>query len=145
MDLNEGILRIRGKGAKERIIQIANYDVLNSLKKYYNLNHETIVKKEYFFINKQGNVLSDQSARNMLKKHAENAGIKQNVTPHLFRHAFATFLLEEDVDIRYIQKMLGHSSISTTQIYIEVASEKQKQILKTKHPRNKMNPLNRDN
>lgn len=144
-DLEEGILRIRGKGAKERIIQIGNQDVLTSLKNYYNANYEAIVKEGYFFTNKQGNILSDQAARNMLKKHTKNAGINQNITPHLFRHAFATFLLEEDVDIRYIQKMLGHSSISTTQIYIEVASEKQKQILKTKHPRNKMHPFNKDN
>ena len=61
------------------------------------------------------------------------------VTPHMFRHTFATLLLEEEVDIRYIQKMLGHSSIVTTQIYTHVAAKKQKDILKAKHPRNKLN------
>ncbi len=62
----------------------------------------------------------------------------KNITPHMFRHSFATLLLEEDVDIRYIQKILGHSSITTTQIYTNVASSKQKHILATKHPRNKI-------
>lgn len=62
-----------------------------------------------------------------------------HVTPHMFRHAFATLLLEEEVDIRFIQKMLGHASITTTQIYAEVAAKKQMEILRMKHPRNRMN------
>ena len=74
----------------------------------------------------------------MIQKYVTQAQIDMHITPHMFRHAFATLLLEEDVDIRYIQKMLGHSSIVTTQIYTEVASKKQMEILKTKHPRNRM-------
>lgn len=62
-----------------------------------------------------------------------------HITPHMFRHSFATLLLEQDVDIRYIQKLLGHSSITTTQIYTHVTSAKQKEIIKTKHPRNNLN------
>lgn len=61
-----------------------------------------------------------------------------HITPHMFRHSVATLLLEEDVDIRYIQKILGHSSINTTQIYTHVTSSKQREILRTKHPRNKI-------
>ena len=66
-------------------------------------------------------------------------GISMHITPHMFRHSFATLLLEQDVDIRYIQKLLGHSSITTTQIYTHVTSAKQKEIIKTKHPRNNLN------
>ena len=67
--------------------------------------------------------------------------IEIHITPHMFRHAFATLLLEEEVDIRFIQKMLGHASIMTTQIYAEVALKKQMEILKMKHPRNRMEIL----
>ena len=71
----------------------------------------------------------------MINKYCNIAHIHQHITPHMWRHSFATFLLEADVDIRYIQEMLGHSSISVTQIYTHVAMSKQKDILTTKHPR----------
>lgn len=74
----------------------------------------------------------------MIQKYTEAALIDLHITPHMFRHAFATLLLEEEVDIRFIQKMPGHASITTTQIYAEVASKKQMEILKMKHPRNRM-------
>ena len=91
-----------------------------------------------FFVNRYGHPLSAQAARQMIHKHTNAVTDGLNVTPHMFRHSFATYLLEEDVDIRYIQKMLGHSSITTTQIYTYVAVEKEREILRTKHPRNKM-------
>jgi integrase/recombinase XerD len=72
----------------------------------------------------------------LIKRLCAKAAIGQNITPHMFRHTFATLLLEEDVDIRYIQRMLGHSSILTTQIYTHVTVEKQRKILISKHPRN---------
>ena len=71
----------------------------------------------------------------MIKKYTALAGIEKNITPHTFRHTFATLLLEEGVDLIYIQHLLGHSSIMTTQIYTHVNQAKQKQILRTKHPR----------
>ena len=74
----------------------------------------------------------------MIKKYTKLAGIERNITPHMFRHSFATYLIEEEVDISYVQKLLGHSSIKTTQIYIHVAAKKQAKILREKHPRNKM-------
>jgi integrase/recombinase XerD len=74
----------------------------------------------------------------MTQRLAKKAEIPTHLTPHMFRHSFATLLLEEDVDIRYIQRMLGHSSIQTTQIYTQVTMEKQRQILALKHPRNKI-------
>ncbi len=138
VDLEQGILCIRGKGSKERYIQIANTAVLCQVKKYRAHWRKEIQAEQFFFLNRYGKRYSEQSARKMIKKYARQAGICLNITPHMFRHTFATLLLEEDVDIRYIQKMLGHSSILTTQIYTEVASRKQMEILKTKHPRNQM-------
>lgn len=137
-DLNEGILCIRGKGGKERFLQVVNKDVIMILKKYREKYKKDICRHGYFFVNRYGDRLSDQSARRMIHKHTKEAEISMNITPHMFRHAFATLLLEEDVDIRYIQKMLGHASIMTTQIYTYVTSRKQQEILRTKHPRNKM-------
>jgi integrase/recombinase XerD len=72
----------------------------------------------------------------MIKRLCEVAGVSAHITPHMFRHTFATLLLEEDVDIRYIQNMLGHSSIRTTQIYTHITAKKQRAILLSKHPRN---------
>lgn len=138
VDLEQGILCIRGKGSKERYIQIANTAVLHQVKKYRAHWRKEIQAEQFFFLNRYGKRYSEQSARKMIKKYANQAGICLNITPHMFRHTFATLLLEEDVDIRYIQKMLGHSSILTTQIYTEVASRKQMEILKTKHPRTRM-------
>lgn len=138
MDLHTGIFLIKGKGSKERYMQIENKEVQKAMEEYYSLFQDKIGQQEYFFLNKWGNRLSEQAVRIMLRKHVEKAGIPTHLTPHMFRHAFATLLLEEDVDIRYIQKMLGHSSIVTTQIYTYVAVEKQKEILRLKHPRNKM-------
>ena len=74
----------------------------------------------------------------MINRYARLASIEQHLTPHMFRHSFATLLLEQDVDIRYIQRILGHSSISTTEIYTHVSNVKQKDILFNKHPRNLM-------
>jgi integrase/recombinase XerD len=74
----------------------------------------------------------------MLRQYTAMAGVKERITPHMFRHTFATLLLEEDVDIRFIQQILGHSSITTTQIYTHVAMQKQKLILTERHPRNRL-------
>lgn len=138
IDLDEHTLKIFGKGSKERIIQIENPDVLKALKTYYNEFSEDITATGFFFVNKLHNRLSEQSVRAMINKYTTAAGYDRHITPHMFRHSFATLLLEEDVDIRYIQKILGHSSITTTQIYTHVAMAKQKEILSLKHPRNKI-------
>ena len=138
VNMNDGIIKFNGKGSKERVIPIENRDVLHILRLYYNTNKTRINSTEYFFINRLGNRTTEQSVRNMLNKYCTLSGIDMHITPHMFRHSFATLLLEEDVDIRYIQRMLGHSSITTTQIYTHVTAAKQKEILKTKHPRNKM-------
>lgn len=134
-DFNDYIIKIYGKGSKERLIQICNANVRRLIDKYIlTIKPE---ENEYFFINRLHHRLSEQSVRNMIDEYAKNAQITRHITPHMFRHSFATLLLEEDVDIRYIQQMLGHSSITTTQIYTHTSIGKQKTILETKHPRNK--------
>lgn len=138
IDLNEHTLKIMGKGAKERIILIENPDVLKALEVYNNVFSLEITSTGYFFVNKLNSRLSEQSVRAIINKYTAAVGYDRHVTPHMFRHSFATLLLEEDVDIRYIQKILGHSSITTTQIYTHVAMAKQKEILSIKHPRNKL-------
>ena len=137
-DLKNGILCIRGKGGKERYLQIGSDDVLSMLNVYKKCFDEKIKEHGYFFINRYGKPLSEQSARRMIHKYANEIQADINITPHMFRHSFETYLMEEDVNIRYIQKMLGHASITTTQIYTFVTTEKEKEILSTRHPRNKM-------
>lgn len=138
VDLQSGLICIKGKGNKERYIQIGNKEVLELLRKYYEANKESINKSGYFFTNSRDRRFSEQSIRIMLKKYATGAGIEKKITPHMFRHSVATFLIEEEVDISCVQRILGHSSIKTTQIYIHVAAKKQAEILRDKHPRNKM-------
>ena len=138
IDIHNGLIKVFGKGSKERIIQICEPETLTSLKLYHELYEEQIKCSPAFFINRLGTPLQTQSVRTMVKQHVKDANITKNVTPHTFRHTFATLLLEEDVDIKYIQNLLGHSSISITQIYTHVNTEKQRQILSTKHPRRRI-------
>ena len=138
IDLDAQTVRILGKGSRERIIQIENYDVLSILNRYKSLFANDIRSDGYFFLNNRKQRLSEQSVRIIIKNLEEQIHSDIHITPHMFRHSVATLLLEEDVDIRYIQKILGHSSITTTQIYTHVTSSKQKEILRTKHPRNKI-------
>lgn len=129
-------IRVNGKGNKERTIQISNDETKKALQNYYNLFSEIIETKQYFFINRLSNRLSEQSVRLMIRKYKEESNLTKRITPHVFRHSFATLLLEQDVDIKYIQNLLGHSSIMTTQIYTHVSTEKQAEILQNKNPRN---------
>ena len=138
INIANGQIKLFGKGSKERIISIQNTDVINTLKEYVDMYNDKIKESDLMFVNKLGQRLTEQSIRNMINNYADQCGVIIHITPHMFRHSFVTLLLEEDVDIRYIQKMLGHSSITTTQIYTHVSLSKQSQILKTKHPRNKI-------
>lgn len=138
IDLSNHFIKIFGKGSKERIIQIENSDVLQILTEYSEAFRNDIENSGFFFVNKLCKRLSEQSVREIINKYAALCNSSIHITPHMFRHSFATLLLEEDVDIRYIQKILGHSSITTTQIYTHVAMSKQKEILSVKHPRNKI-------
>lgn len=138
VDIAGGSLRIFGKNNNERIIPICSGETKKALAEYYQLFKKAIFRKEYFFINRLNNGLSDQSVRFMLKKHTNSINISKNITPHMFRHTIATLLLEGDVDIRYIQDLLGHSTISTTQIYTHVNYKAQRKILTKKHPRKRI-------
>ena len=138
VNLFDGTILIHGKGDKERRILIGNDAVIHILEEYKNNYLFEIQNCKHFFANQSGNALSDQAVRRMINKYTSLAAIDLHITPHMFRHTFATCLLEADVDIRYIQEMLGHSSINITQIYTHVAVAKQKDILTTKHPRKDM-------
>lgn len=138
IDLNTGLIRLMGKGGKERYVQISNTSILEVLKKYYGENEQAIRKSGYFFVNNREDRYTEQSIRLMLKKYTKQAGIARKITPHMFRHSFATYLIEEGVDVSCVQQILGHSSIKTTQIYIHIAAKKQAEILREMHPRNNM-------
>lgn len=135
VDLLDKNILIYGKGSKERKIQIGSDDVIRILDEYQNAFADKIFGCGQFFVNYAGRPLSDQSVRRMINKYTSIAAIELHITPHMFRHTFATSLLEADVDIRYIQEMLGHSSINITEIYTHVAMAKQRDILVAKHPR----------
>ena len=135
VNLYDKTILIFGKGSKERKVQIGNDDVAGILKQYEHCYEKEIKSCGYFFTNQNGKKLSDQSVRRMINKYASLAAIDLHITPHMFRHTFATSLLEADVDIRYIQEMLGHSSIHVTEIYTHVTISKQRDILIAKHPR----------
>jgi integrase/recombinase XerD len=139
IDLTNGKVLIRGKGNKERILYACNADTLLALNNYYQHFREKIVRNGgSLWVNRLSKKLSDQSIRILVKNISAAANIDKHVTPHVFRHTFATLLLENDVDIKYIQSLLGHSSILTTQIYTQVNREKQKKILEEKHPRKEL-------
>jgi integrase/recombinase XerD len=133
-----GVIKVNGKGNKERYVYICHNEIKKIAKEYIDLCHTKSNKNTSLLINRIGNKISEQSIRLMLKKYQKLSNIKQNITPHMFRHSFATMLLEENVDIRYIQNMLGHSSIITTQIYTQTSNKQQQKILNSKHPRRKL-------
>lgn len=136
--IHQNILIINGKGSKERMIYIDNQNLINSLLTYQNLYQDEIENNCYFFINRLGHPLSEQSIRFMINKYCHMFNIQSHITPHMFRHTFATMMLEENVDIRYIQEILGHSSITTTQIYTHMSTYKQKEIMSLKNPRHRI-------
>lgn len=137
-DFDEGAktLLIFGKGAKERIIQVEDAHTLAALARYRELRDAWRAERDdALFVNRFGCRMTEQSVRAMVAALAERSQASTHVTPHMFRHTFATLLLEEDVDIRYIQRLLGHSSIKTTEIYTHVTSTKLRAILKDHNPR----------
>ena len=135
---NSARLLINGKGRKERIIQLTTPELITLLHVYCDVYKKEISEGKSILYNRDGRPLSTQSVRRIITKYLRAGHISSHITPHMFRHTFATSLLEAGVDIRYIQSMLGHSSIATTQIYTHVTTQKQTLLLAEKHPRSKM-------
>ena len=133
INLSNKTLHIIGKGKKERILFLGDQKTFNLLETYINKTKNE--PNDFLFPGKHSpKPLSEQSVRLILKRIVEQNSLSKTITPHMFRHSFATMLLDSDVDIRYIQQILGHSSISITQIYTHVSHSKQKEILSSFNP-----------
>ncbi len=132
-----GFVIVYGKGSKERIVPMGE-KALEKLKPYMESSRPALLKtkeSKALFVTRRGKGMTRQGFWKLIKTHAINSGIAKNISPHTLRHSFATHLLERGADLRSIQIMLGHSDISTTQIYTHVESERLKEIHKKYHPR----------
>ncbi|MCJ7472317.1 MAG: site-specific tyrosine recombinase XerD [Actinobacteria bacterium] len=137
IDFDQKLLRFIGKGDKERIVPLGDTALL-FLNKYIDSARGKIEKEkktDYLFLNMRGSKLSRQGFWKILKKYADRAGIEKNLYPHIFRHSFATHLLQRGADLRTVQILLGHSSISTTEIYTNLTKEYLKDAYFKYHPR----------
>lgn len=133
-----GFIKVVGKGSKERLVPIGS-DAMKYLKIYIEAirNHIDVKNghESYVFLNNRGSKISRVSVFTMIKSLVSQAGINKNVSPHTFRHSFATHLIEGGADLRAVQEMLGHESITTTEIYTHIDRNYLKQIIKEFHPR----------
>ena len=136
--LTMGFVRVFGKGGKERIIPLGR-GALQACSTYVNAARKQLLanypKTDAFFISNRGKRLTRQGCWKLLKEHAERADITQHITPHVLRHSFATHLIENGADLRSVQELLGHSDISTTQIYTHISKTRLSEVYKQFHPR----------
>lgn len=136
INLEEAIVKTMGKGSKERIIPIGDY-ALNALKVYITQYRSSLLKKDlndYLFLNNHGKPMTRQGFFKIIRKLAIEQGIKKDFSPHTLRHSFATHLLKHGADLRIIQELLGHSDVSTTQIYTHISNEQLDETFKKYHP-----------
>lgn len=136
VDLTEEVVRAFGKGSKERIIPLGEFASF-ALKEYINKYRGDMLKKynnEYLFLNNHGNKMTRQGFFKIIKTLADEKGINKPLSPHTLRHSFASHMLKYGADLRTIQELLGHSDISTTQIYTHITNEKLKENYKEFHP-----------
>jgi integrase/recombinase XerD len=135
--LSEKIVSVVGKGDKQRFVPFGNR-AKQAIEEYLNLGRPSLLKKRtspLIILNARGNRLSRMGFCKILRKYIMKSGIKKRVTPHTFRHSFATHLLEGGADLRAVQELLGHADISTTQIYTHIDREYLKEVHRTYHPR----------
>ncbi|TLN18756.1 site-specific tyrosine recombinase XerD [bacterium] len=138
IDLNAGFVRTMGKGSKERVVPIgrrAKEAVETYLAEGRNFFSKGSRTNDFLFLNRFGKAVSRQSAWKLVKEGCRRAGIPEDASPHTLRHSFATHLLEGGADLRSLQMMLGHSDLSTTQIYTHVSRDHLKNMVKKHHPR----------
>lgn len=131
VDFISGIVKIRGKGKKERIAPIGEA-ALTAIRKYLDRRKK---QADAVFLNKNSRRITTRGIRNIVVKYLRVAGIKPGVSPHTFRHSFATHLLNRGADLRTVQELLGHANLSTTQIYTHLTTEKLKSVYDKAHPR----------
>jgi integrase/recombinase XerD len=137
VNLDIGFLRCIGKGNKERVIPLGK-KAIQSINKYLESSRSRFLGKqesEYLFLNRFGKKISRQTLWKIIRRYAREANIRKPIRPHILRHSFATHLLERGADLRSVQEMLGHSNISTTQIYTHITKDRLKTIHKMYHPR----------
>jgi integrase/recombinase XerC/integrase/recombinase XerD len=127
---------IHGKGRKQRILFISSEQVLKKIEEWLSVRDEFAPSTDHVFVNKYGKQISIFSIENIFYKYRDIAKVDGKSTAHFLRHTFATSLLENGADIREVQELLGHSSISTTEIYTEVSVERKKQVLSKFNARN---------
>ena len=138
IDLEEDIVRVTGKGSKMRIVPIGDYAIYY-LKLYINEYRSLLIKSkvsDYLFLNSRGDRISRQAMFKIIKQIIRDKNIKKDVSPHTLRHSFASHMLENGADLRSIQELLGHSDISTTQIYTHISNKKIKENYEESHPHN---------
>ena len=138
IDVLQGVLLVRGKGNKERIVPVGE-QALDWLQRYIQLGRPKLLKgnliNDCLFVTNRGKSMSRQTFWYMVKRYARQAGIEKALSPHTLRHAFATHLINHGADLRVVQLLLGHSDLSTTQIYTHVARTRLKDLHKEHHPR----------
>lgn len=136
LDFTVGYVKVLGKGAKERIVPVGR-QAIAALKHYLERSRPILIKEKEnaIFLNRNGTRLSSRSVRRIVDKYIKQVSIERAITPHSLRHSFATHLLNAGADLRTVQELLGHVSISTTQIYTHVTKEKMKSVYDQTHPR----------
>ncbi|NQX48284.1 tyrosine-type recombinase/integrase [Paenibacillus tritici] len=137
-DLEENTILIFGKGRKERLLYISSIEVVKKINAWLSIREELNPNSDALFINKYGDRLSIYSIEDIYAKYRDLANISKKSTPHYLRHSFATHLLNNGADLRSVQEILGHTNVSTTQIYTEVSVERKKEVLNRFNARNNL-------
>lgn len=134
VDVEDGTITIIGKGNRQRRVFVPD-EIKALIRSYRAARDDYASAADSFLVNSRGEEATPQMIRRLIRLHGQRSAVRDRVTPHMFRHSVATYLLEEGVDIRYVQRLLGHRSISTTEIYTHVADAALKLRITEKHPR----------